>query len=217
MIDFHSHILPQMDDGSASVQMSHAMLQMQHQQGISGVIATPHFYATQDDPESFLKRRQAAVEALGQTEIPLICGAEVAYFEGMGRSDALSKLCIGQTDLLLLEMPFAPWDARVIGEVAELSAASGVVPVIAHIDRYRLQLRKWGDELLSRGVLFQCNATAFLQMGSRGWALKQLAMDRIRFIGSDCHNLTTRKPNLAEAAEVIRKKLGEHPILEEEF
>ena len=217
MIDFHSHILPQMDDGSTSVQMSHAMLQMQHQQGISGVIATPHFYATQDDPESFLKRRQAAVEALGQTEIPLICGAEVAYFEGMGRCDALSKLCIGQTDLLLLEMPFAPWDTRMIGEVEELSASSGVVPVIAHIDRYRLQIRKWGDDLLSRGVLFQCNATAFLQMGSRGWALKQLAMDRVRFLGSDCHNITTRKPNLAAAAEVIRKKLGEHPILTEEF
>lgn len=216
MIDFHSHILPEMDDGSQSVEMSHAMLQKQHQQGVSGVIATPHFYATQDDPESFLKRRQAAVEALGQTPIPVICGAEVAYFDGISRCEELSQLCIGQTNLLLLEMPFGPWSARVVDEVVGLMATTGLVPVLAHVDRYRLQIRKWGDELLDQGVLFQCNAAAFLGFGS-SWALNQLAMDRIRFIGSDCHNITTRPPNLAATAEVIRKKLGDHPILEEEF
>ena len=217
MIDFHSHILPEMDDGSQSVEMSQTMLRMEQEQGVSGVIATPHFYALQDRPEDFLQRRQAAVDALGETPIPMICGAEVAYFDGMGRCDELSPLRIGNTNLLLVEMPMAPWSYRVIDEVAGLPAATGLVPVIAHIDRYRPQLRKWGNFLLDQGVLFQCNAQAFLQFGSRSWALRQLALDRVRFLGSDCHNMTTRAPNLAAAAEVIRKKLGEHPLLEEEF
>ena len=63
-IDFHSHVLPEMDDGSASVDMSIAMLQMQAEQGITHVIATPHFYPSRDDPERFLDRRNRAEEKL---------------------------------------------------------------------------------------------------------------------------------------------------------
>ena len=217
MIDFHSHILPGVDDGSKTVEMSHAMLLLQQAQGVDAVIATPHFYALQDDPESFLRRRQAAVESLGETAVPVICGAEVAYFNGISRCEELSRLRIGDTSLLLLEMPFGPWPSRVVDEVMGLMTVTGSVPVIAHIDRYRSQIRKYGDELLEQGVLFQCNANAFLHFGSRRWALNELHAGKIRFIGSDCHNLTTRAPNLGAAAAVIREKLGENPILTEQI
>lgn len=217
MIDFHSHILPEIDDGSASVEMSRDMLRMEQEQGVNAVIATPHFYPLLDTPENFLQRRQAAVEALGETPIPVVCGAEVAYFEGISYCEELSQLCIGQTRLLLLEMPIGPWNTRLVDEVVGLPATIGVVPVLAHIDRYRSQVRKWGDELLSKGVLFQCNAAAFVRFGSRRWAMDQLVMDRIHFIGSDCHDITNRPPNMAAAAKVIRDKIGGHPVLEEEI
>ena len=45
MIDFHSHILPEMDDGSKDAKMSLAMLQMEREQGVTEVVFTPHFYA----------------------------------------------------------------------------------------------------------------------------------------------------------------------------
>lgn len=217
MIDFHSHVLPGIDDGSKSVEMSLAMLQRQQEQGVDAVIATPHFYALRDDPECFLQRRRAAFDSLGQTPLPVICGAEVAYFDGISRCEEISRLRIGETALLLLEMPFGSWSSRVVDEVITLMATTGLIPVLAHVDRYRSQLRKYGDSLLSQGVLFQCNAGAFLRFESRRWALKELAMDRIRFLGSDCHNLTGRAPNLQQAAEVIRKKLGDHPILTEQI
>ena len=64
MIDWHSHILPGMDDGSRNVTESIALLNMQTSQGIRTVIATPHFYANDESVETFLERRRNAYEAL---------------------------------------------------------------------------------------------------------------------------------------------------------
>ena len=60
MIDWHSHILPGMDDGSKDPEESIAMLDMLEQQGIDTVIATPHFYANEETTEEFLGRRKVS-------------------------------------------------------------------------------------------------------------------------------------------------------------
>ena len=57
MIDFHSHILPGIDDGSPDVETSLRMIAAQQRQGIDTVIATSHFYASQRTPSHFLERR----------------------------------------------------------------------------------------------------------------------------------------------------------------
>ena len=62
--DFHTHVLPGMDDGSASLSESIAMLREAFQQGITHVVATPHFYPQKDSPEEFLRRRQVAEDRL---------------------------------------------------------------------------------------------------------------------------------------------------------
>ena len=63
VIDFHSHILPDVDDGSRSLEQSLAMLQMEADQGIRRVVATPHFYAQNDIPEKFLRKQEEADRA----------------------------------------------------------------------------------------------------------------------------------------------------------
>ena len=214
MLDLHSHILPEMDDGSKSVEMSHAMLDLMGQQGVRTVIATPHFYASRDLPEAFLERRERAVGLLGDRkpgQPQVLFGAEVAYFDGMGRSEqVLRQLQLGDSGLLLVEMPFGEWNKRIVREICDLPLQTGLTPVLAHVDRYRGrdQLPRAMEEMLDCGVLFQCNAEPFLQFGSRGWALKLVKMGAVHFLGSDAHNLTTRKPNLGDAARVIEKKLG---------
>ena len=55
MIDFHSHILPGIDDGSKNTQMSLAMIEEEKKQGVHTIVATPHFYADEDSVERFLK------------------------------------------------------------------------------------------------------------------------------------------------------------------
>ena len=64
VVDFHSHLLPLVDDGSKSIDESIALLRMEAEQGIRRVIATPHFYPQHDSPERFLKRREMAEREL---------------------------------------------------------------------------------------------------------------------------------------------------------
>ena len=109
MIDFHSHILPGMDDGSKNIEESLALLRMLAEQGVKKVVATPHFYANDESVEKFLARRQQSYESLraalpaGMPEILL--GAEVRYYQGISRLKELKELCVQGSNLLLLERP----------------------------------------------------------------------------------------------------------------
>ena len=213
MIDLHSHILPGVDDGSDSVEMSCAMLRELQTQGVETVVATPHFYALQDTPEAFLQRRTEAAEQMAgsvENAPQLLLGAEIAYFDGLSSSEVPEKLQIENTGLVLVEMPFAAWTPRAIREICQMPAMTGLTPVLAHIDRYRRpdQFPKYRDELLANGALFQCNAEAFLPRWDRRWALQLFRQGCIHFLGTDAHNMTSRKPCIDQAAQVIRQKLG---------
>ena len=95
IVDFHSHILPGIDDGSQSVEESLALLRMEAEQGIRRVVATPHFYPRHDTPDRFLRRRARAEEILRdemakEPGLPELCiGAEVYFFSGISESDAI--------------------------------------------------------------------------------------------------------------------------------
>lgn len=211
MIDFHSHILPGVDDGSKSPEQTQQMLKASWAQGVERIVATPHFYADETVPETFLEKRRHAFAQLDDDSAARISlGAEVAYFDNMSRSEALQQMQIDHTGLILVEMPFAPWTDRIVEDVCQLVDRQGLTPVLAHVDRYRekSQFPRYRDMLLGSGALFQCNADAFLRFRTRSWALKQLKLGCLHFLGSDCHNMTSRAPQLGEAAQVIAKKLG---------
>ena len=209
MIDLHSHILPGIDDGSRSPEMTRQMLEMMEKQGVEKVVATPHFLADYLSPQKFLQLRQEAYDLLDRPE-KIILGAEVAYMDGMSRWEELPQLQLGQSGLLLIEMPFDTWTHRAVEEVCRLREQTGLTPVLAHVERYRKknQLLPYLEELRANGVLFQSNAEAFLRLTQRSWALDQVLHKNVRFLGSDAHNTTVRAPRLAEAAAVIDKKLG---------
>jgi protein-tyrosine phosphatase len=85
-------------------------------------------------------------------------------------------------------------------------------PVLAHVERYGRQFAKFQKQLLEGGVLFQCNADAFLGgLASVHW-LRMLKNGEIHFLGSDCHNTDTRPPKLDQAEGVIKKKLGKDAV-----
>lgn len=208
MIDFHSHVLPGMDDGSKSVEESAAMLEASAQQGIGRMAATSHFYPMENSPEQFLRRRAAAVERLRNAwrpEFPeLLLGAEVYFFEGMSGVQELDALRLEGTDLLLLEMPFSPWTDRMVKELLAVHERRDTTVVLAHIERYfRFQPKGIWDELLDRGVLMQCNAEFFLSWRTKRRACRMLAEGRIHLLGSDSHNMSARPPRLGEALSVV--------------
>ena len=214
--DFHTHILPNMDDGSHSVEESIALLELEAAQGIQTVVLTPHFYPQNESPYDFLKRRDASVAllkgAIGErSDLPhLTVGAEVSYYLGMSQSDDLPLLALEGTDCILIEMPPAPWPRHVWRDLRAIREERGLTPIIAHVDRYIRPFHTYGipRRLEEIDVLVQANGNFFIRRETERMAMKMLKKGQIHLIGSDCHNLETRRPNVRTAAEKIERKLG---------
>lgn len=221
IIDFHSHILPGIDDGSASVTESIALLRKEAEQGIRHVVATPHFYAQYETPEIFLEKRQHAEEVLCSemkkfSGLPRISvGAEVYYFRGISESEFLPQLTIQGNRCILIEMPPSPWSESMYRELENIWQRRQILPVIAHVDRYIRPFRTYQipERLAELPVLVQANAGFFLNGRTKRLALRLLREDRIQLLGSDCHNLDSRPPRLGSALQLIEERLGKQVLL----
>jgi len=215
IIDFHSHILPEMDDGSQSPEESVQMLKACAEQGVDCVILTPHFYANRDNPEHFLEKRERSLaklrEAMQGSDCPqLIPAAEVEYFEGITAMKQLDDMRIGDSKGLLIEMPFRAWSKRMVSDIIEIHNRRNFRVVLAHIERYmKLQNEDTLVSLIQAGIRMQSNASFFTEsLLSARKALRAFDQGFIHLLGSDCHNTTTRKPNLKSACDYLTKKRG---------
>lgn len=208
----HSHILPGMDDGCKTPEESLRVVELCVEQGVAYMAATPHFYADAESPERFLARREAAAErlsaALKDRPAPRLClGAEVAYYPGLLQQEGIERLCLGRSNYLLLEMPFSRWTPSVLRTVRALRHEQGVVPILAHIERYAdMADRRTVDELLESGVLMQMNAEFFLDPHTHRQAVKLLRRGVVDVLGSDCHGAEHRVPNLGPMWERMDDK-----------
>lgn len=213
MIDFHTHVLPCMDDGSKSVDESLLILDCLKQQGVKKVIATPHFYANDESVENFFARRNASFSSLKEKisdSIQIISGAEVKFYSGISHLPDLKKLRIEGSKFLLLEMPFSKWTESDIKEIIDIAGQGQITLVLAHIERYiSFQKKEVLQRLLDNDVLFQSNASFFKSGFSSFKAMRMLKNNQIHFIGSDCHNMTDRAPNIGKAFLSIERKCGE--------
>ena len=211
--DLHGHFLPGMDDGCKTVEEAIQILQTSYAQGIRGMFATPHYYPI-EPIETFLQRRETAMQALTRRmeqenqPLPWIClGAEVAYHPGLGYEENLEKLCLGSSRYLLLEMPFERWSDEVTRSVRNICRTKGITPIIAHIERYLpMQSRDTLMGVLEQDVLVQMNAEHLLQFRSRRQGRRMLERGMVQLLGSDCHNMTTRQPNIGQAVAYLEKK-----------
>lgn len=213
MVDFHSHVLPGIDDGSQSVAQSVSMLRTLAAQGVDTLALTPHFYGQGTTPERFLADRAAAMErlkpALEEGMPSLLLGAEVYFFRGISRMEQLTDLRLQGTRVLLLEMPFAPWGRGEVREVLDLCENPDFVVMMAHVERYfkYAPADAWGV-LLHAGAVMQSNAAFFLPRKTRGKALRMVRRGHIHVLGTDCHNMEERRPCMDEAAAVLAKRFG---------
>lgn len=213
MLDIHSHILPKMDDGSKSTEMTMQMLHTSKSQGVDTMVSTSHFYGDNEAPESFLKRRAHAfrkIEPLLDDSCPeILLGAEVLFYPGISHSESIASLHIRGTDLLMIELPFVPWTDKIFDELLHLQYNMRLHIVLAHVERYRaIQKRAMFESLLDQPFYFQCNAEAFTSFGSRRLALSMIQRGLLHFLGTDCHNITSRSPNMDEARKIVEKKLS---------
>ena len=203
MIDFHSHVLPKMDDGAKSVEVAVAMLEESKRQGVTTVVCTPHYYGKSRSPEQFIEKRKEAYARLAPhipEGITLRLGAEVYFTADMVVPfEDLAVLAIEGTRYIMLELPFTPtYPERLFERLETFVAESGCIPIIAHVDRYPAVLKKPAilKRLTEMGCLLQMNAEALEVKGVKSFALAALKKGLISALGTDMHNMSDRPPNM---------------------
>ena len=211
--DLHSHFLPGMDDGAKTPRVSLAMLSEMKAQGLKGIVSTSHYYARHESIESFLKRRQAAFELLTEAADkanfdlpPIALGSEVAYYSGLVYDDDLEKLCFGNSNFLLLEMPFSRWTPEVMRDVRQIAASRNIRVIIAHLERFTgIGSKDQIEELIESPALIQVNAENFYTKSEQKPIVKMIKSGWVQLLGSDSHNMENRPPNMNTAIEKLQK------------
>lgn len=217
LVETHCHILPGIDDGAPDVETSVKMVRRLKEQGAKAIILTPHYYSDSISYGNFIENRNAAFEklsaALDDDDPRLIPAAEVYITEYLFNNESLKKLCIGNSGYALIEHSFScDFSQKTYERLLNLNYDFGIKPILAHIERYNALMNDENllDEYINAGCLTQVNISSFSDAprGIRKKLIKYLESGRIHFIGSDCHNLSSRAPEYENGVNIILKKCG---------
>lgn len=212
MIDLHCHILPGVDDGAASDDESCMMARMAAEDGVTAIAATPHcnipgmFHNYAE--EAFLARFRRLEALLRREQIPLKLYTGMEVFVTEDTPELLRRhqlLTLAGSRYLLVEFGFdesMPFAERMLDAIHR----EGVVPVVAHPERYRFVQREWRRLLrwAEQGYVLQVNKGSLTGRFGREaahaarWCLGEGC---VHLIGSDAHSPWRRTPLLRQAWE----------------
>ena len=196
MIDFHTHLLPGMDDGSKCMEESLNIVKRQYSKGVFDLVVTPHFYPD-DEVSRFVEAREATRSMLAELlktecmdEVKLYTAAEVLVSVDTYKNEQIHKLCIEGTDYLLLEMPHSRWSDWVYASIEDLIRSRRIRPIIAHVERYDDVMDNPNKLMpfIEMGALLQVNVQSLDKNSSRSKLANSLVKrGMIHLLGSDVH------------------------------
>ncbi|MBN1783313.1 hypothetical protein JW948_19415 [bacterium] len=216
MIDFHTHILPNIDDGPVDWKEALSLLRQGMEDGIRGAVSTSHVLNRLDEilenrmletfQELQLRARQEGIE------MTLWLGSEIHCQSVFSYTSKVATIN-GQRKYLLFELPLGdiPLDAN---ERIFDMGINGIVPVLAHPER-NMQIMRNPEtvfELVNRGVLMQLNGGSITGVfGTKVRKVAEILLNHrlIHFVGSDCHGGGSRPMLLSRAYREIHKNWGE--------
>lgn len=214
-LDIHSHILHSIDDGAEDLSVSLALLKDIYNQGITDIVATPHFRPMYDNLEDFLENRQKIFEnikaSLKNTPHPNIyLGCELLYYKGLSSASCLEKFTIANSKYILLEPDYDSLNDKFFSEVLQIRK-SGFEPILAHIERYSKAkgFRKLIKFIKANRILTQVNATSFYSKNYHRLIKKLFKNNLITFVASDTHSIDVRPPMIKDSLEIITADFGE--------
>ncbi len=211
--DIHSHILHNIDDGAKEIKESISLLEELANQGVTDVIATPHFYPLMDTLEGFKEKSKThflELKKLCKNNLPNIyLGCEVLYYSGISKVPAIKELTLEGSNYILLELCIDSINTQLFSELLYLKSI-GIIPIIAHIERY---YKAFGYKKLIRfikenGILTQVNASSFLKKHYNRCLKKLMKEGIITFVASDAHSLKNRPPEINSALQKIEQLYG---------
>ena len=213
MVDIHSHIINEIDDGSKSIDMTINMLKKSEQSGTTDIIATPHFMRGRFEVEykDVVKKVEELKKIVKENniDINIYAGQEVYYSRKLIEyyNDKIIGT-INNTKYMLIELPMLEFNIdEVINTIYELQIR-GIVPIIAHPERYKQFIKKPSmiNSLIKEGMLFQMNTGSIV--GDFGKDVKKTAAKYLEhnvysFIGSDAHRDRGRDTDISEALNIL--------------
>jgi protein-tyrosine phosphatase len=215
VVDIHTHILPDADDGARSWEIAKQMCCMAADDGITEIVATPHaneeFAFDRAKHQRSLEQLQNEVE--GQVKLTLGCDFHFSFENIQAALKDRSPFTIAGTDYLLVELSDYAVSGAVTEAIRKLREA-GIKLIITHPERNPI-LKRTPESILrlrDEGCLIQVTASAFTGFWGEPiqkvaeWLLKK---DAIHVIASDAHDLKNRPPVLSAARQKVVELAGE--------
>lgn len=222
MIDIHSHIVFDVDDGPRDLADSRALLEESYRQGVRTIISTSHRRKGMfETPENKIAEHFKLVQEIAKEisdDLTVLYGAEIYY-----TSDVLDKLekktipNLADTRYALIEFSMTTPYKEIHTALSNVLRL-GITPVVAHIERYHCleNDEKKVRDLIDMGCYMQINSSSVLKpklFGDKYKFMKKrarffLEKDLVHFVASDMHNLDDRPPYMEEAYQIISKKYG---------
>lgn len=221
MIDIHSHIIPQADDGSKSIEDTFNMLKEAQNAGFTDIISTSHYIEGHYELNKL--DRQAWITALNtgikkeNININLYTGAEIFVSESM--CDNIKNNIIGtlnNTRYVLFELPMNT-KVMYLDEVIFNLISMDLVPIIAHPERYSYVQKNPNllIDYIELGVLFQSNYASIIGYygkEAKNTVIKLLKNNMIHFLGTDNHRSNTIYADMNSILEELKKVISEEKI-----
>lgn len=221
MVDMHTHILHNIDDGPKKLEESICLIEKLEQAGVTDVVATSHYFSARTPIDDFYalgtRRLQELRNAVSEKNININIhfGAEVHIDKILLNYTSLNPLCIENTNYILLEIPSAFFAEDAFELIDKIVSYYPVKPIIAHVERYNyLKNKKSLSYLKQMGCIIQVDSQCFLKksMFDRHFAFKMIKAGLVDLIASDCHDTKKKKPELNLAYDAIEKKLGKQTV-----
>lgn len=219
IVDVHCHIMPRIDDGSRNMTETIKMLKIAEAEGITHIIATPHFKSGHHNasPQKVRELMNAVNDAAATMRInmklyqgnEILFNDEVCDYVDEGRISRMNN-----TNYILVEfMPSDPYQ-HIRNAIDEIMGA-GYVPIIAHVERYECMYDDIDNvrEVRNMGAEIQVNASSIT--GSLGKEIKKyvhklLKEQLVDYVGTDAHRCeVSRMPKMKKCCEMLYKKYDE--------
>lgn len=213
MIDLHSHIIPNVDDGSRSLEDSVNLIKESIKLGITDIVFTPHFESIPNRmiPNININESFNAFKKHLEDEnlnINIYLGNEITISNNLIKDLKNSKcLSINGSKYILLELDFFAAEEE-IGELIYELELAGYSVIIAHAERYMYADYKYIEMLVREGALIQINATSIItkHLFLRKFIMKLIKNNLVHFVSSDVH--FGRENKMLEAYQMVAKKFN---------
>ncbi len=216
MVDIHTHIIPNVDDGSKSLDISRELIKLELLNGVHDIILTPHQNEKNLSKNSIVENFNKLLLNVSDMKVNLYLGSEIYYYDNLGedlKNDRI--LTMNNTNYVLVEFS-TRYNDDVIDKLYDLKVL-GYIPIIAHIERYNYLTKSDYDKLHDMGVMIQVNTKSFNDKIFKKCIKYLLKKNYVDFIGTDCHDLEKRSveyklEKIFKKYPEFKKKLDENEL-----